>query len=135
MHLGGDFYRTDRFSKSDQSFISYDKIVPLKNFYIFDEKIALGKFGDTSIKTSLGSMALWHLSGTVYRLYRWKPEVGCSTGSTVLPSCWSAPVNMIYKEMDFQIGHNTFSLLLAPFLIFRSCSLFPWVSRVILPAP
>ena len=32
--------------------------VPLKNFYIFDEKIALGKLGDTSIKTSLGSMAL-----------------------------------------------------------------------------
>ncbi len=31
--------------------------VPLKNFYIFDEKTALGKFGDTSIKTSLGSLA------------------------------------------------------------------------------
>ena len=31
--------------------------VPLKNFYIFDEKIALAKFGATSIKTSLGSMA------------------------------------------------------------------------------
>ena len=30
-------------------------------FYIFDEKIALGNFGDTSIKTSLGSIALWHL--------------------------------------------------------------------------
>ncbi len=56
MHLGGDFYRPDRFSKSDQWFISYDKIV-----YIFDEKIALGKFGDTSIKTSLGFVALGHL--------------------------------------------------------------------------
>ncbi len=25
----------------------------------------------------------------------------------VLPSCWSAPVNINYKEMDFPIGHNS----------------------------
>ena len=31
--------------------------VPLKNVYTFDEKNTLGKFGDTFIKTSLGSMA------------------------------------------------------------------------------
>ncbi len=23
----------------------------------------------------------------------------------LLPSCWNAPVNMIYKKMDFPIGH------------------------------
>ncbi len=26
---------------------------------------------------------------------------------TVLPACWNAPANMIYKEMDFPIGHNS----------------------------
>ena len=41
-----------------KTFLTKKIEVPLKNFYIFDEKIALGKFGDTSIKTSLGSMAL-----------------------------------------------------------------------------
>ena len=25
----------------------------------------------------------------------------------MLPSCWNAPVKMIYKEMDFPIGHNS----------------------------
>ena len=39
--------------------ISFTKTieVPLKNYYIYDEKIALGYFGDTSKKTSLRSMA------------------------------------------------------------------------------
>ncbi len=31
--------------------------VPLKNFYIFDEKMGLGKFSDTYIKTPLVSLA------------------------------------------------------------------------------
>ncbi len=44
-------------------------VVPLKNFYIFDEKIALGKFGDTSIKTSLGSMAMSFLTSRSNFLY------------------------------------------------------------------
>ncbi len=57
MHLRGEFYRPDRFSKSDQWFITYDKIVHRKCAHILDEKITFGKFGDTCIKTSLWSMA------------------------------------------------------------------------------
>ena len=56
MHLRGDFHRPDRFSKSDQWFISCDKIVRGKCGHIW-WKMALGKFGDTSIKTSLVSLA------------------------------------------------------------------------------
>ncbi len=62
MHLRDGFYLTSDLLAMIKLFtgnvaISLLKELPLKDFYISDKKGGLGKFGDTSIKTSLGSLA------------------------------------------------------------------------------
>ncbi len=33
--------------------------------------------------------------------------------AVVLPLCWNEPINMIYKEMDFPIGHPMLATAIA----------------------